>query len=69
MGPCHLQSTPREYSRAAYVRYFYKCLPDADSKIFGVVKCARDCEAVQSSLSNMGSWVPCNNIQFNTSNC
>ena len=40
-----------------------------DSKIFGAVKCARDCEAVQSTLSNMDKWTSCNNIQFNTSKC
>ena len=34
-----------------------------DSKIFGGVKCARDCEAVQSTLSSMASWKRCNNIQ------
>ena len=40
-----------------------------ESKIFGAVKCARDCEAVQSTLSNIDQWTRCNNIQFNTSKC
>ena len=31
-----------------------------DSKTFGAVKCARDYEAVQSTLSNMDSWTRCN---------
>ena len=38
-----------------------------DSKIFGAVKCARDCEAVQPTLSNIDQWTHCNNIQFNPS--
>ena len=58
MGPCHLRSAPRE----ANVRHD---LPDGakgqvntalyadNSKIFGAVKCARDCKAVQSTLSNI----------------
>ena len=40
-----------------------------ESKIFGAVKCARDCEAVQSTLSNIDKCRRCNNIQFNTSKC
>ena len=85
MGPCHLRSAPRDYSRVPNVRHFYIFhLPDAargevntalyadqdDSKIFGAVRCARDCEAVQSTLSNMASWKRCNNIQsVNSSKC
>ena len=85
MGPCHLRSAPRDYSRVPNVRHFYIFhLPDAargevntalyadqdDSKIFGAVKCALDCEAVQSTLSNMASWKRCNNIQsVNSSKC
>ena len=40
-----------------------------DSNIFGAVKCARDCEAVQSTPSDIDEWTRCNNIQFNTSKC
>lgn len=50
-----------------FVIFFYNDLLDAakgevnalyadDSKIFGVVKCARECEAVQSTLSNIDSY-------------
>lgn len=60
LGPCHLWSAPRDYSRVPNVRHFYLFhLPNAakgevntalyadedDSKSFGAVKCARDCEA------------------------
>ena len=79
MGPCHLWSAPRDYSRVPNVRHFYIFhLPNAakgevntalyadqdDSKSFGAVKCARHCEALLSTLSNMASWKRCNNIQF-----
>ena len=40
-----------------------------ESKIFGAVKCARDCEAVESTLSNIDKCTRSNNIQFNTSKC
>ena len=40
-----------------------------ESKIFGAVKCAGDCEAVESTLSNIDKCTRCNNIQFNTSKC
>ena len=54
-----------ESPRAANVRHLINNLPDAakgqvntalyanESKIFDAVKCARDCEAVQSTLSNI----------------
>lgn len=79
LGPCHLWSAPRDYSRVPNVRHFYIFhLPNAakgevntapyadqdDSKSFGAVTCARDCEALLSTLSNMASWKRCNNIQF-----
>ena len=38
-----------------------------DSKIFGPVKCVRDCEVVQTTVSNMDEWTRYKNIQFNTS--
>ena len=38
-------------------------------RFFAAVKCARDCKAVQSTLSNTDEWTSCNNIQFNTSKC
>lgn len=40
-----------------------------ESKIFGAVKCALDCEAVESTLSKIDKCTRCNNIQFNTSKC
>ena len=79
LGPRHLCSAPRDYSRVPNVRHFYIFhLPNAakgevntalyadedDSKSFGAVKCARDCEALLSTLSNMASWKRSNNIQF-----
>lgn len=79
MGPCHLWSAPRESPGSAHVRYFHNDLSDVangevntalytdDSKIFGPVKCVRDCEVVQTTVSNMDEWTRYKNIQFNTS--
>ena len=38
-------------------------------RFFGAVKCACDCKAVESTLSNIDQQTRCNNIQFNTSKC
>ena len=40
-----------------------------DTKIFGAVNCARDCESIQTTLSNMDEWTQVNNINFNASKC
>ena len=40
-----------------------------DTKIFGAVNCARDCESVQTTLTNMDEWTQVNNINFNASKC
>ena len=53
LDPCHLRSAPMESPRAVNVRQVNTALYANESKIFGAVKCARDCEAVESTLSNI----------------